>query len=65
MAIGAGSAARVVLQQWAPGLSFVAVVLRAVALCIGGVALYAGVAQLLGVREIAETGRILLRKFKS
>jgi putative peptidoglycan lipid II flippase len=62
VAIGAGLAGRVVLLGMLPGLHFVSVFLRAAALCAGGVAVYAVTAHWLGVHEIEELSRKLLRK---
>ena len=64
LAAGVGLFARIhVLALW-PGVELGAVLLRATTLCLLGVSLYAGLARLFGVREIAEIETLLLRRLR-
>ena len=62
IAIAAGLAFRTVLVEWLPGLGIGVVLLRGAVLSIAGIALYAVLARLFGLKELAEvTARITSR----
>lgn len=62
LAIGLGLLARGALLQWLPDTRLVTVMLRAALLCGFGIVAYAGLAHLLGVRDIADLREVLLHK---
>lgn len=62
LAIAVGLAARATLVGVLPGIGLFALLARASLLCALGLSVYAGAARLLGVREIVEIERTILRK---
>lgn len=65
VATGVGFGIRIPLLQFLPGMSFAAVSLRAVLLCALGCTVYLGLSYVLGVRDFAEVGVSLLRRFRT
>jgi putative peptidoglycan lipid II flippase len=61
-AIGLGLLARAALLEWLPDTQAATVILRAILLCSFGIAAYAGLAHLLGVRDIADLRDVFLHK---
>ena len=64
LAIAFGLAARAALVGVLPGTGLFALLARASLLCALGLSVYAGAARLLGVREIVEIERTILRKLR-
>ena len=65
IAIAVGLATRALLLHLLPGMHLAAIVLRATVLCTTGIAVYAALARLFGLRELVEMEGILLRKLRS
>ena len=65
IAIAVGLAIRALLLHLFPGMHLAAIVLRATVLCTLGIAIYAALARLFGLRELVEMEGILLRRLRS
>ncbi len=65
VATGIGLLLRSLLLQLLPGLSFAAIVLRSVLLCVFGTGLYLILVRFFAVRELAEIEAMSLRRLKS
>lgn len=64
IAIGAGLWVRAVLVQIFPSMHAVVILTRAIVLCAVGTGIYLVLAQLLGIRELSNLQRLLLRRLK-
>jgi putative peptidoglycan lipid II flippase len=64
IAAGLGLIARGYAMQWLPGVHFATILLRATLLCTFGIAAYAILARLFGVREVARFEDIALHRLR-
>ena len=64
IAIGVGLRVRIFLFQFLPGMHLGVMLMRASILCVIGVGIYLGLAQLFGISELAELKRLVMRRLR-